>query len=119
MPTLKDALDLIGKLTKTEQESLKMILLRPSPTRALDIEEFLTDKKFSNGRLCPYCGKNHIVRNGYRADGTQRYKCKDCNKTFVVASNSIVSGTHKDLDVWQKYIKCMMSGTSIRKAATI
>lgn len=99
MPTLKDALDLIGKLTKTEQESLKMILLRPSTTRALDIEEFLTDKKFSNGRLCPYCGKNHIVRNGHRADGTQRYKCKDCNKTFVVASNSIVSGTHKDLDI--------------------
>lgn len=35
MPTLKDALDLIGKLTKTEQESLKMILLRPTPTRVL------------------------------------------------------------------------------------
>ena len=52
-----------GKLTKTEQESLKMILLRPSTTRALDIKEFLTDKKFSNGRVCPYCGKNHIVRN--------------------------------------------------------
>lgn len=119
MPTLKDALDLIGKLTKTEQESLKMILLRPTPTRVLDIEEFLTDKKFSNGRVCPHCGKSHIVRNGHRADGTQRYKCKDCNKTFVVASNSIVSGTHKDLDVWQKYIECMMNGTSIRKAATI
>lgn len=50
-----------------------MILLRPTPTRVLDIEEFLTDKKFSNGRVCHHCGKSHIVRNGHRADGTQRY----------------------------------------------
>lgn len=57
MPTLKDALDLIGKLTKTEQESLKMILLRPSPTRALDIEEFLTDKMNSYKR---FASKNNI-----------------------------------------------------------
>lgn len=53
----KDALDLIGKLTKTEQESLKMILLRPSPTRALDIEEFLTDKMNSYKR---FASKNNI-----------------------------------------------------------
>lgn len=55
--------------------------------------------------------------NGHRKDGTQRYVCKDCGKSFVIATNSIVSGTRKDLSVWEKYIDCMMSGLSIRKTA--
>jgi len=58
-----------------------------------------------------------VVRNGHRKDGTQRYVCKDCGKSFVIATNSIVSGTRKDLSVWEKYIDCMMNGLSIRKTA--
>lgn len=118
MPTLKDALDLISNLTVVEQENLKLILLRPS-TKAVNIENFLTDERFSDGRVCPHCGKTHIVRNGHRTDGTQRYRCNDCKKSFVITANSIVSGTHKEFKVWQTYIKCMMSGISIRKAATV
>jgi len=38
-----------------------------------------------------------------------------CGKYFVIATNSIVSGTRKDLSVWEKYIDCMMNGLSIRK----
>ena len=45
----------------------------------------------------------------------QRYVCKDCGKSFVIATNSIVSGTRKDLSVWEQYIDCMMNGLSIRK----
>ena len=56
-------------------------------------------------------------RNGHRKDGTQRYVCKDCGKSFVIATNSIVSGTRKDLSVWEQYIDCMMNGLSIRKTA--
>ncbi|MFQ6893101.1 MAG: IS1595 family transposase [Acutalibacter sp.] len=59
----------------------------------------------------------HVVRNGHRKDGTQRYVCKDCGKSFVIATNSIVSGTRKDLSVWEQYIDCMMNGLSIRKTA--
>lgn len=58
-----------------------------------------------------------MVRNGHRKDGTQRYVCKDCGKSFVIATNSIVSGTRKDLSVWEQYIDCMMNGLSIRKTA--
>lgn len=65
----------------------------------------------------PLCGCIHVVRNGHRKDGTQRYVCKDCGKSFVIATNSIVSGTRKDLSVWEQYIDCMMNGLSIRKTA--
>ena len=41
----------------------------------------------------------------------------DCGKTFSVTINTIVSGTRKELDIWTKYVHCMMNGWSIRKSA--
>ncbi len=117
MPTIKDALDIIGKLTVAEQESLKTMLLSPAFVKSLNIEDFVAKEHFANGRVCPLCGCIHVVRNGHRKDGTQRYVCKDCGKSFVIATNSIVSGTRKDLSVWEQYIDCMMNGLSIRKTA--
>ena len=50
-------------------------------------------------------------------DGTQKYICKDCGKSFVITTNSLVSGTRKDLNVWIKYVDCMLNGFSVRKVA--
>lgn len=80
---------------------------------------YITKERFANGRVCPICGCIHVVRNGHRKDDTQRYICKDCGKSFVIATNSIVSGTRKDFSAWVKYIDCMMNGRSIRKTAMI
>lgn len=85
MPTIKDALDIIGKLTVAEQESLKTMLLSPAFVKSLNIEDFVAKERFANGRVCPLCGCIHVVRNGHRKDGTQRYVCKDCGKSFVIA----------------------------------
>ncbi len=117
MPTIIDALDVIVRLTAAEQETLKTILLSPVFVRHLNIEEFVEKERFANGRVCPLCGCTYVVRNGHRKDGTQRYVCKDCGKSFVMTTNSIVSGTRKGLSVWEKYIDCMMNGLSIRKTA--
>lgn len=84
------------------------------------VNGLLTSERFADGRLCPYCRKTHIVRNGRRkSDGVQRFLCKSCGKSFVATSNSIVEGTRKDYRVWQKYIDCMMEGMSVRKTADI
>ena len=119
MATLKDALDIISKLSYDDLESLKTIVLGGATYKTDTIENFTKDNRFSNGRVCPICGCIHIVRNGHRKDGTQRYVCKDCGKSFVINTNSITSGTRKDFDVWKKYIDCMMNGLSIRKTADI
>ncbi len=78
MPTIKDALDIIGKLTVAEQESLKTMLLSPAFVKSLNIEDFVAKERFANGRVCPLCGCIHVVRNGHRKDGTQRYVCVPC-----------------------------------------
>ena len=117
-PTIADALDLFGRLSQKDRETL-ITIVSSSISASITIENFLSDTRFSSGRVCPYCGKTHIVRNGYRADGTQRYRCLECSKSFVATSNSIVSGTHKELFVWRKYIDCMLNGTSLRKTAFV
>lgn len=117
MPTIKDALDIISKLTNAEKNSLKSILLSSTFIKSLSTEDFITKERFVNGRVCPICGCVHVVRNGHRKDGTQRYICRSCSKSFVITTNSIVSGTRKDFSVWEQYIDCMMNGLSIRKTA--
>ena len=117
MSAIKDILDKIDKLSPADQERLKTILLSKTFTKSISIEEFVTKERFANGRVCPVCGATHVVRNGKRKDGTQKYICKDCGKSFVITTNSIVSGTRKDFNVWIKYVDCMLNGFSVRKAA--
>lgn len=117
MSAIKDILDKIDKLSPADQERLKTILLSKTFTKSISIEEFVTKERFANGRICPVCGATHVVRNGKRKDGTQKYICKDCGKSFVITTNSIVSGTRKDFNVWIKYVDCMLNGFSVRKAA--
>ena len=61
MPTIKDALDIIGKLTVAEQESLKTMLLSPAFVKSLNIEDFVAKERFANGRVCPLCGCIHVA----------------------------------------------------------
>ena len=117
MSAIKDILDKIDKLSPADQERLKTILFSKTFTKSISIEEFVTKERFANGRVCPVCGATHVVRNGKRKDGTQKYICKDCGKSFVITTNSIVSGTRKDLNVWIKYVDCLLNGFSVRKAA--
>lgn len=36
--------------------------------------------------LCPACGRRTVAKFGRTAKGTQRYQCKECNRTFTLES---------------------------------
>jgi transposase-like protein len=64
--------------------------------------------------VCPYCGKQHIVKHGFDSDGiTRHYKCKECNRTFKRTTNSVVSHSHKSGDAWGQFILLTMKGSSL------
>lgn len=119
MPTVNDILKSISQLSAVDQSHLRSILLSSAFVNSLNIEQLVSNERFANGRVCPICGSVSVVRNGHRADGVQRFICRDCQKSFVATTNSIVAGTQKDLSVWEQYISCMMQGLSIRKTAEI
>ena len=107
MAAVSDIIKMISTLTDEEKDELRLALTNGQPIPS-GINELATDNRFANGRVCPLCGSIHVVRNGHQADGTQRHLCRDCKKSFVATTNSVVSWTRKSLSVWERYICCMM-----------
>lgn len=87
-----------------------------APAAVASIEAFLAQKNPVS--VCPHCGSAHILKNGVR-NGRQRFVCKDCRKSFVRASQSILYRTQKGMGTWARYIKCMMDRMPLRKTARI
>lgn len=84
----------------------------------MHINTFVKNDVYNKKKVecCPNCSRNNYIKYGsYK--GIQRYKCKDCMKTFSNITNSIFSYTKKDLDKWIKFIELMMKKKSLRVCA--
>ena len=65
---------------------------------------------------CPSCrGKKYIKFGSY--NGIQRYKCKDCRKTFSNTTNSLWSYSKKDINIWIEFVELMIQKKSLRFCA--
>lgn len=115
MATVNEIYDMMQSLSETDKKRL-MDLLSNTISTDLNLQQYMTENRFSKGEFCPHCKSTHIVRNG-TTKGSQRYICRDCGKSFRITTNTILASTKKDLSVWNRYIDCMMDGLSIRKAA--
>ena len=40
--------------------------------------------RYGDRNICPHCESKQIVKNGKTSLRTQRYKCKLCNKRFII-----------------------------------
>ena len=109
-------MELARQLPAEEQERL-FGLLTDTPDDKSETEGFLTEQRFSGGRICPLCGGIHVQRNGHRKSGAQKSICRDCGKTFSITKDTVFSGTRKGLSVWRAYMGCMAEGLSIDKSA--
>jgi transposase-like protein len=68
----------LDKLTRGQRNALMAELSgRESKVKSIEVIESQTLVR----PPCPSCGSVRIVKNSM-ADGLQRYKCKDCNKSF-------------------------------------
>lgn len=119
MTTVEHIIEMVKRLSPEDRAALKVALNNPEKAGSNELEKFVTEERYAKGRACLHCGSVHVVRNGHQKNGTQRYLCKDCEKSFEATTNSIVSGTRKDLSTWEKHVECMMNGLSIRKTAEI
>ncbi|MEG2108488.1 MAG: hypothetical protein RRY19_01775 [Clostridium sp.] len=67
---------------------------------------------------CPHCKSTKFIRFGTFKD-TQRYRCKDCLKTFSNNTNTSFSYSKKSPLKWNLYVSLMFSGHTIRSCASI
>ena len=113
---LMDLAETIEKLTEEERAVLNIIIGNKNKSES-SVETLLSGLRFSEKRLCPFCGGTHVVKNGKRADGTQKYICRECGRNPLATSNSLLCGTHKDLTTWLKFIECELNDESLKQTA--
>lgn len=97
-----------NKLTEQEKKQFLGNVLNKN-----NLKEVIKIKEVSN---CPHCGSTHFVKNGAKCDN-QRYLCRECSKSFVKQTGTILYNSQKDVEVWELYIHCMIKGFSLRKCA--
>jgi transposase-like protein len=62
---------------------------------------------------CPHCNGKHYYRYG-KARGSQRFKCKDCSKTFTEYTGTWLDGIHKK-ELAAPYLSLMIEHYSLDK----
>ncbi|MBR5984670.1 MAG: IS1595 family transposase [Bacteroidales bacterium] len=114
--TADTILAIINDLPQSEQERLKE-LLKEQDEQDVKMWQYLEDKKFAEGRICPHCGSRHVRRNGHQKNGSQKFICADCKRSFSITTNTLFSGSSKSLTVWRKYLECMKQDMSLDACA--
>ncbi len=113
---LVDLAETIESLTVDEKNTLNILIGNESKGEA-SIDTLLSGLRFSEKGVCPFCGGTHIVKNGKRKDGTQKYICRECGRNPLATSNSILCGTHKDLATWITFIGCELNDEPLNQTA--
>ena len=82
-----------------------------------DTQTFLIETRFDGGPSCIHCKGKHVVKNGKRKDGVQRFLCRDCHRSFIASTDSITSRTRKSISVWATYLKCMLDQKTLKQSS--
>ena len=107
-------LDILKQLFENLSDADKQSFLT-SVSQKDQVKKVIQPRKITH---CPHCQSTHFVKNGTKCDN-QRYLCRECKKSFVEQTGTILYGSQKDIEVWEKYIHCMIEKYPLRKCASI
>ncbi len=68
---------------------------------------------------CPRCNSVDYINYGKDKNGSKRYQCKKCNKTFNAISNTIFFSSKINLKARFSFLESLLSGTSVRAACIV
>ena len=68
---------------------------------------------------CPKCGVHHpvLIKAGKANSGKQMYRCKHCNKRFVVDHGQLTYYSHQSEQKWNQLIDDTVAGHSLKSSA--
>ena len=124
---MKDLMNIVKTLSNYEQQNLIeniVEMMRSSDSsrpcsKSASCNELVRNHN-GNKPDCPHChaksSLGYIVKRGF-AKNVQRFYCKDCGKTFVATTNTAFERSRKDADIWRKFIKMTISGSSLADCA--
>lgn len=66
---------------------------------------------------CPLCGCPAFVRKGRARDGSQRWECRGCGRTFSAKTGSLLANSKLGPAVWMAFAECMADALPLRESA--
>lgn len=73
------------------------------------------ERSFESAPRCPHCRHERVYRHGH-ADGLQRYRCRECGKTFnALTGTALARLRHKSK--WLCFVEQMLLSRTVREAA--
>jgi transposase-like protein len=58
---------------------------------------------------CPRCNGNIVVKDGFKRK-KQRYCCKECGRTFVSTTGTVMENSHYGIDIWKMVAEDTLNG---------
>jgi len=122
-----DQVTILRQMFKTLSPEEQKTFLKSLKQKSDETEDFKSFKETilkhsnhpSSDRICcPHCHSANVTKNGHK-DHVQRFRCKDCGKTFTYSNNTIIFSTKKDISKWEKYCECLLHKFTLRKSAEI
>lgn len=108
---LKRLKTMLVTLTLSQRREL-MSKLQAAEGRAASVG-IIEDRGRQGG--CPHCGNLKVVRNG-NADGLQRYKCRECGRTFNALTGTPLARLRQK-GKWLDQAEVLRDGVTITQAA--
>lgn len=83
-----------------------------------DYIDFLLKRQMQHQTVekCPYCNSKKFIKHG-KYLGVQRFKCKDCNKTFSLRTNTVYGYSKKSSETWIRFIEFFIEKQTLRYCA--
>jgi len=108
----QEVLVLAKSLSKQEQLQLVVSLTQPQSIET-NVFRSRCNALINKQELCPHCGGRHYIRFG-QMRGSQRFKCKDCGRTFTEYTGTWLDGIHKK-SLAEPYLSLMIEHYSLDK----
>ena len=102
----------IGAMSRTQRRELMQHL---KAAQAAEEADAIVEDRLQALRICPHCRGMHVVRNGM-ARGLQRYRCRDCSKTFNALTGTPLARL-RYRQRWLEQSQALIDGLSITKVA--
>lgn len=66
---------------------------------------------------CPRCGCAHVVSKGRDRDGSRRWLCRGCGRTFSAKTGRVLALSKLGAGEWSSFVEGMVEGLPLRKLA--
>ena len=80
-----------------------------------DSYETITDH--DDALACPRCGSISIVKKGRNPNGSQRWQCRDCQRTFSKVRDTLIDRSKLPVAKWMMYVECFVDCLALRECA--